>query len=232
MTTTNSAVNTSQIEAMFEAGAHYGYGRRRRHPSTVKFLHGSRNQRDIIDLEKTQELLATAKGFAAELTAQGSMVLFVGTKAEAKNIIRSAAESLNMPYVTERFVGGTLSNFSEIKKRVKRYLDLVEKKEKGELVYQTKKELLLIDREIERLERKFGGLSQLLERTPKALFVVDPEAEAIAVAEAQQLGIPVIALANSDCDISGIEYPIVANDSAIASIRYFVNEIKQSLQTN
>ena len=145
-------------------------------------------------------------------------------KHEAREIVKSTALSLDMPYVSGRFIGGTMTNFGEIRKRVERFETLTSQKEKGELVKYTKKERLLIDREIVNLEEMFGGLVTL-KSLPAALFVIDSKRETIAVEEARRKGIPVISLSGSDCDVSIIDYPIVANDSSVESIAYFVKAV-------
>lgn len=219
--------NQALIEKMYEIGAHYGYSRKRRHPSVVPFLFGTRNRIDLIDLAKTEELLASAKEFMATAGRLGQTVLLVGTKAEAKAAIQSAADKLDMPFANTRWVGGSLTNFDQIRGRVKRLVDLKEKKEKGELVYQTKKELLLLEREMDKLDRNFGGLVSL-DKMPDIMLIVDPLHEESATNEANQLGIPVVALANSDCDISNVSYPIVANDASVSSISFFIGQLAES----
>jgi len=214
---------------MYEAGAHVGYSKTRRHPSTKDFIFESRQKKDIIDLEQTDIQLGHALASLVDLKAKGLQVLFVGTKPEAKGIVRSQAELIDMPFVTERWLGGTLTNRRELKGRVERLIDLSDKQEKGELVAATKKEKLMLGREIERLERKFGGLKNM-KKLPAALFVIDPKKEYIAVDEARQMNIPVIALANKDCDVSIINYPIVANDTNLSAISYFVKKIADTLK--
>jgi len=212
------------VNALFNAGAHYGYSKTRRHPSVASYIFGTKNKTDLINLEKTQVLLEQAKAFVAELGRTGKTVLFVGAKAEAKSIIQNKGAELDMPWVTERWIGGALTNFSEIKKRVARLEDLKDKREKGELDMYTKKERLLLDQEIAKLQRNFGGLVNL-KKLPDAMIVIDSKREHIAVTEAQKMGVPVIALANTDTNISTIEYPVVANDGSISSISYFINEL-------
>ena len=221
---TDKKVSNSIIEQMFEAGAHFGYSKTKRHPSTKKFIFGSKNRVEIIDLEKTNALLEEAKEFVRVLSAGGKQILFVSSKSEAREAIEAGASSIGMPFVAGRWIGGTLTNADQIKKRVERLQKLESDKEKGLLAKYTKKERLLIDREIERLSRKFSGLVNM-EGMPAALFVVDPKKEEIAVTEALDKNIPVIAIANSDCNIKNIKYPIVANDSSKSSIQFFVNEI-------
>lgn len=211
---------------LFKAGAHYGYVRSRRHPSVKPFIFGAKNKIDIFDLEKTKEPLARAQEFARTLGKEGKQVLFVASKHQALSAIKHAAEDLGMPYVAGRWVGGTLSNFAVIRARVDKLLELHEKRESGELSKYTKKERLLIDREIARLETLFSGIVSL-KSLPAAIFVIDSGKEHIAVAEARKTKVTVIALAGSDCDLALVEYPIIGNDSSIKSIEYlttaFVN---------
>ena len=178
----------------------------------------------IVEPKLTKNALEVAKTFVHSLGAAGKTLLFVGGKNEAQNAVHAAAERLSLPYVAGRWIGGTLSNFKQIRSRVEKLVSLCEAREKGELAKYTKMERVLIDRDIERLERDFGGLVTLTD-LPAALFVVDPKCERIAVQEAETCGIPVIGLANSDCDISDIAFPIPGNDTNIKSIGFFVDEI-------
>jgi len=222
-------VNEALVNEMFEAGAHVGYSKTRRHPSTREFIFDSRQKKDVIDLEKTSTQLDTALSFLQELKKEDKQVLFVGTKPEARGIVRAAAELIDMPFVTERWLGGTLTNAGEIKKRVERLMKLEDQTAKGELVAANKKEKLMLGREMERLEKKFGGI-KTLKRTPAALFVVDPKKEDIAVTEARHMNIPVIAIANTDCDVSIITHPIVANDTNVSSINFFTQKVTDALK--
>jgi len=206
------------MQALFEAGVHYGYSRTKRHPSMIPFIYGSKNRIDIIDLAKTETALKEACDLVTTAKNGGKTVLFVGAKAEIKNLVRDAALSIDMPYVENRWIGGTFTNFGEIKKRIERMEDLENRQEKGELIYQTKKEKLLIEREIEKLKVMFGGLRNL-KKLPDVMVVIDPRKEMIAIEEANQLNIPVIALANTDCDIRGIDFPIPGNDTNQASVQ-------------
>jgi len=215
------------IDDMFEAGAHYGYSRSRRHPSFRSVIFASKSGVDIIDLEQTGAYLERAKAFVSDVGKSGKKMLFVGTKPSIKVFMESAADTAGQPFVINRWIGGLLTNMPEIKKRFARLKDLSVKREKGELSMYTKKERLLFDREIEKLEVNFGGVAAL-ENLPGALFVIDPREEKIAVTEALQTGVPVIALANSDCDISNIAYPIPANDSTQRSVSYFVDAIRDA----
>ncbi|MCH7529761.1 30S ribosomal protein S2 [Patescibacteria group bacterium] len=216
------------IEKMFSAGAHFGYSKRRRHPSMSQFIFGAKNKVEIFDLEKTSILLENAKEYAKKLGSENETILFVGGKNEAKSALKEGAISVEMPYVAGRWIGGTITNFSEIKKRIERLEDLTLKREKGEFETKyTKKEQLMLDREITDLELNFFGLLSMKE-LPKALFVIDTKKEHIAVAEAQAKTIPIIGLLNSDCNVKGIDFPIVANDASRTSILFFIHEIVEA----
>jgi small subunit ribosomal protein S2 len=228
--TTTKDINVA-VEDMFKAGAHFGRSKSRRHPSMKSLIFGVKNNVEIIDLEKTNQYLTRAKEFVACLAKEGKQILFVGSKNEAKNVIKEGALSIDMPFVTNRWIGGTITNFSEIKKRIARFEDLSEKKEKGELGMYTKKERLLIDREIEDLDKHFGGLV-LMRKLPAAVFVIDSKHEKIAVQEAKKIGIPIISVSGSDCDIKEIDYPIPANDSSRSSVTFFVNQIVKTYKSN
>ena len=215
------------VEEMFQAGVHYGYSKSRRHPSVSSFVFTTKNGVDIIDIEKTENLLEKALEAVTKLAASGKTILFVGTKPEARQQIVEVALSLNMPYVSERWVGGALTNFPEIKKRIIKLLDLRDQKEKGELDRYTKKERLLIDREMDDMTKNFQGLTGIT-KTPDAMFVIDPKKEQIAVTEAQKMNLPIISVLNTDCDLKQVEYPIVANDASVLSITFFLSKIKEA----
>lgn len=217
------------IDALFGAGAHFGYRRSKRHPTAAPFIFGAKGAVEIFDLEKTKAALAHAEEFVTELARNGKVVLFVGGKEEARDAVRAGAEQLGMPYVAGRWVGGTLTNFAQIRSRVDRMLDLIAKREKGELAKYTKKERLLIDRDIARAEELFTGLIPL-KALPFALFVIDPAREHTAVAEARQTGIPIVALASSDCDFSAVAHPIPGNDASRQSIAFFVRKIVEAYE--
>ncbi len=225
--TDNKTINESRLRELFQVGAHFGYSRARRHPSVDKYVFGYKNKTAIIDLEKTMTALERAKDFVRVLGSEGKVVLFVGNKNEARAVVKVAAESIAMPYVAERWIGGTLTNSKEIKARLKRLADIKADEESGELLKYTKKERGLIGKEKKDLDRYFGGIVGMA-KMPAAMFVVDANAESIAVAEANRMNIPVITLSNSDCDIRSIAYPIVGNDGAVASITYFVREIVEA----
>ena len=216
--------NDTVVEQMFQAGAHYGYSKTRRHPSVSSYIYTTKNKGDIIDLEKTSALLEKATKFIETLGAEGKIVLFVGTKPEAKTAIKNAAMSLGMPYVVERWIGGTISNFIEIKKRITELENYQKDSIMGELDKYTKKERVMMAKKMEKLSRYYSGLIGL-KKIPDALFIVDAKSEHIAATEGKKSGVTVISLVNSDSDIRGIDYPIVANDGVIPSIKYFAEAI-------
>lgn len=223
--------NNGLAKELFTVGAHFGYSRTRRHPSVVPYLFGTKNKVDIIDVEKTETMLVKATEFLAELGTKGKIVVFVGTKPEAKESTQAAADNINMPVVISRWVGGTLTNFSEIKKRIARLEELRTAKANGDLSKKyTKKEQLLITREMTKMEELFSGLTQL-KGLPDALVIVDPKKEVNAVREALQLDIPMIAIASTDCDIDEVTYPILANDASRASIEFIIKKLSQAYDT-
>lgn len=223
----NTKESDTIIEKMFKAGAHYGYSKTRRHPSVSKYIYTTKNKGDIIDLEKTSIMLDVATEFIKKLATQNKVVLCVGTKSEAKEVTKNMAESLNMPYVVERWIGGTLSNFTEIKKRIAELENYQKDSKEGGLDKYTKKERVVMAKKMEKLTRYYSGLLGL-KKAPDALFIVDAKSEHIAATEAKKSNIPVIALVNSDSNIKNIDYPIVANDTGIPSIKFFANAIKDA----
>ena len=212
------------MEKMFRVGAHYGYSKTRRHPSLSKYIYSTKNKTDIIDLEKTSIMLENATIFVKSLAASGKVILFVGTKPEAKDITKNIALSLNMPYVSERWIGGTLSNFTEIKKRITELENYRKDIAEGGLDKYTKKERVVMAKKMEKLERYYAGLIGL-KKTPDALFIIDSRAEHIAATEAEKRDVPIVAVVNSDSNIKSIAYPIVGNDSSMPSIKFFTEAI-------
>ncbi len=210
------------IDSLFSVGAHFGFIKSRRHPSTKPFIFGVKNKIEIFDLEKTKKAMETALEFISSVASKKGLMLFASSKNEAKESISSKPSTINQPFVAGRWIGGTLTNFNEIKKRVDKMQNLLSEKEKGLLVKYTKKERLLIDREIEKMKRFFSGIVSMNE-LPKVLFVVDPKKEHIAVKEAKALGIKTVAICGSDCNINDIDFPIPANDASKASIEFFVD---------
>ena len=225
----NIIMNIINKEELAKAGLQYGYSRTRRHPSVKPFIEGNHNGVDFINLDSTAEQLNDAITFLKSVQGAGKTILFVGVKPEIRQMIKEVALSLNAPYVAERFIGGTLTNFPQIKKRIEKLHDLLKKKETGELAVYTKKEQLLIQRDIDRLDRDFGGISSLT-NIPSAIVMIDSRHEDMCVKEAKILHIPVVALCNTDCTIEGIEYPILGNDGSVSSVRFVLESIKNALQ--
>lgn len=216
------------IEALQKAGLQYGYSRTRRHPSVKPFIEGNANGIDFINLETTKTQIEDAVSYLKSVQGAGKTILFVGVKPEIRQIVKEVALSLNSPYIAERFIGGTLTNFPQMKKRIEKLHDLLKKKETGELSVYTKKEQLLIQRDIDRLDRDFGGISSLT-NIPTAIVVIDPRHEMMCIKEAKLLHIPVVALSNTDCTIEDIEYPIVGNDGSVPAVKFVLETIKEAL---
>lgn len=213
------------VEALFNVGAHFGYSRARRHASMRDLVFGSKGKTDILDLAQTSAIMEETLAAVRALGANGKTLLFVGGKPEVRDLVRSTAEELAMPYVAGRWLGGTLTNFSEIKKRIDRLAELTNDRDMGVLEKKyTKKERVLISREIERLEERIGGLAGM-ERVPDALVVVDTRAEAIAVREANTVRIPVIGVMNSDCDLKMVSHPLIGNDASRESVSFFLTHV-------
>jgi len=214
------------MKDLMDRGAHFGYSKSKRHPSMKAFIFTTKHKKDIFDLEKTLENLEKAKKAVSALAKDKKQILFVGTKPEAQAIIKRVAEATNNPFVTDRWIGGTLTNFKEIQKRANRLETLRKEKETGDLDKYTKKEQLDLERLMAKLDRYFGGIT-IMKDKPAALVVIDPKAEDIAIKEATQLNIPIIALASSDCNIDDVRFPIPANDTAQASIEFFMNVLAE-----
>lgn len=213
------------IERLFSVGAHFGFTKSRRHPTVTPFIFGNKQGTDIIDLEKTAVSLETAKDIVKEAGKAGKTILFVGTKEEIVTTVKAAALTVEMPYVVNRWVGGMLTNFSEIKKRIARLNELTLQGESGELERKyTKKERVIIGREMAKLIHNFSGI-QKMDRAPQVVIVVDPRHDSIAVKEAQELNIPIIGITSSDTNLRLIDYPIVANDGLQASVALILSEL-------
>lgn len=216
--------------SLMEAGVHYGYTRTRRHPTTTPFIYGNKNGVDIIDVDKTIPQMQAAASFLSEIAKAGKTALFVGVKPEARGTVMEVATALRQPYVVERWIGGTLTNFSEVKRRIAKLEEMKEKRVSGEYEKYTKKEQILLNRELERLNKYFSGLVGM-SKIPDVLVVVDSKKEHIAVTEARKLNIPVIAIGNTDCSIREITYPIVANDGSVSSIALVLGILKDSFES-
>ncbi|MEL6891483.1 MAG: 30S ribosomal protein S2 [Actinomycetota bacterium] len=217
------------MRQMLEAGAHFGHQTRRWNPKMKRFIFGERNGIYIIDLQQTLGRVETAYGFVRDLVAGGGNILFVGTKKQAQDPVRSYAEKCGMPYVNERWLGGMLTNYQTISKRVNKMLEYERMKASGEFDVMIKKEALLLDRELTKLQRNLGGLRSLA-TTPDAIFVLDTSKEHIAVTEANKLGIPVVAVVDTNVDPEVVDYPIPGNDDAIRSNSLFARVIAEAVE--
>lgn len=206
-----------EIETLLKSGAHFGHLTRRWNPAMEKFIFMERNGIHIIDLRKTQILVDIARDAVYDIAQAGKNVMFVGTKAQAKGIIEAQARRAGINWVSERWLGGMLTNFSTIRKSVKRLSSIDKMEVDGTYEKITKKERLLLDREKERLRKVFGGV-ETLTRLPGALFIVDIKKEHLAIKEAKILGIPVIGMVDTNCDPNLVDYPIPANDDSNSTI--------------
>jgi small subunit ribosomal protein S2 len=206
------------MKQLLEAGVHFGHQTRRWNPKMKRFLYGERNGIYIIDLHQTLTRVDSAYSYVRDLVANGGTVLFVGTKKQTQDPVAEFANSCGMPYVNERWLGGMLTNFETIAGRVRKLGELETAQKNGDFDSLTKKEALLLTRELEKLERNLGGIRQL-KRLPDAIFVIDTKKEHIAVTEANKLGLPVIAVVDTNCDPDVIDYVIPGNDDAIRSGR-------------
>jgi len=213
-----------ELKDLLDAGAHFGHQSHRWHPQMAPYLYGVREGVHIFDLAKTKEALEEALEFVRKITSLGGKIIFVGTKRQSQAIIKEEALRAEMPYIIERWLGGIITNWDHIKLSIDKLKDLKEKKESGELNKYTKKENILIDREIARLKRFFGGLIDLKD-LPAAIFVIDVKKEKAAVKEAAKKGIPIIAVVDSNSDPDLVDYVIPANDDAVGSIKYITEKI-------
>jgi small subunit ribosomal protein S2 len=204
------------MKQLLEAGVHFGHQTRRWNPKMKRFIHGERNGIYIIDLEQSLKRIETAYTFVRDLVADDGTIMFVGTKKQVQDPVQSYAEKCGMPYVNQRWLGGMLTNFETMGKRIAKMKEYRRMQSSGELDLMPKKEALLIGRELVKLERNLGGIS-LMEKLPSAIFVLDTKKEHIAVTEANKLGIPIVAVVDTNCDPDVIQYVIPGNDDAMRS---------------
>jgi small subunit ribosomal protein S2 len=216
------------MKELLEAGVHFGHQTKRWNPKMQKYIFGERNGIYIIDLQKTLKKFREAYGFVRDLAAGGGTMLFIGTKKQAQETVFEEAGRCAQFYVNQRWLGGTLTNFTTIRKSIARLKKLEEMKETGEFERVPKKEALELDRERQKLEKALVGI-KAMEQLPAAVFIIDPRKEKIAVAEAQRLGIPIVAIVDTNCDPSGIDYPIPGNDDAIRAVRLITARIVDAI---
>ena len=219
----------ASLREMLEAGVHFGHQTRYWNPSMAPYIFGERNKIHIIDLERTQQLLDEAADAARAFAAEGKQILIVGTKRAAQDLVRTKARECGMPFVAQRWLGGTLTNFHTVRNSLKRLQDLKRMEEENLLARISKKEALQLTREKFKLERSLGGIEHM-ERLPDALFVIDVRHEGIAVREARRLGIPVIAVVDSNSSVDGVDAIIPGNDDAIRSIQLYLNVICEAIR--
>jgi small subunit ribosomal protein S2 len=215
---------TIGMKQMLEAGVHFGHQTRRWNPKMKPYIFGARNGIHIIDLQKTVKLFDKAYDFVVKTVADGYSVLFVGTKKQAHDSVVEESERCGMFYVVNRWLGGTLTNFQTIRKSINRLKELETMKREGTLSRYTKKEALQMEKEMVKLEKNLGGIKNM-DDVPGAVFIVDPKKEHIAVREARKLGVPVVAIADTNCDPDEIDYIIPGNDDAIRAIRLVCSKI-------
>lgn len=214
-------VKVPTAEQLLEAGVHFGHLRRRWHPKMAPYIYTEKDGVHIFDLYKTHECLKEAASFLQKVASKGGKILFVGTKKQAQGIVRQEAERVGAYFLTERWVGGLLTNFKAVRKNIKKLEELSDKMEKGEFKHYTKKERLLIEREIRKLERDIGGL-QGMKELPQALVLASARNEVIAAKEGQKVEIPVVAISDTNAEPRLIDYIIPGNDDATASIEIII----------
>lgn len=216
------------MKQLLEAGVHFGHQTRRWNPKMSRFIFTERNGIYIIDLQKTVHKVDEAYNFVKSVAAEGKDILFVGTKKQAQEAIKDEALRCGMFYVNERWLGGMLTNFKTIQTRIRRLRELEKMQEDGTFDKLPKKEVAMLNNEMEKLERFLGGIKDM-KRQPGAMFIVDPKKERIAVAEAKRLGIPIIAIVDTNCDPDEIDFPIPGNDDAIRAVRLLTGKMADAV---
>jgi len=221
-------VEEVSIKSLLAAGAHFGHQTSRWNPRMKKHIFGARDGIHIIDLEQTADMLSKACAFVRDLVAKSGDIIFVGTKRQAKDTIEEEAKRCGMPYVNQRWLGGMLTNFSTIQARIDYLVRLEDRRERGEFEYLTKKESLKLGKEIDRLNRQMGGFKEMT-KFPGAVFIVDPAKERIAVAESRRTGIPIVAIADTNCNPHELDYAIPANDDAVRAVKLICGRIAEAV---
>ncbi|SDJ01321.1 30S ribosomal protein S2 [Salimicrobium halophilum] len=220
-----SAISMKQL---LEAGVHFGHQTRRWNPKMKKYIFTERNGIYIIDLQKTVKKVDEAFNYVRDLAADGGKVLFVGTKKQAQDTVRDEANRAGMYYINQRWLGGTLTNFKTIRKRINRLKDIERMEEDGTFDVLPKKEVMELNKEREKLEKFLGGIRNM-EQLPDALFVIDPRKERIAIAEAHKLNIPIVGMVDTNCDPDEIDYVIPANDDAIRAVKLLTGKMADAI---
>lgn len=225
------ATTNVDIKQLLEAGAHFGHKTSRWHPKMAPYIHSKRNGSHIIDLTKTVEGLNIALDFLHQTASEGKQVLFVGTKRQVQDIVKASAEDVKMPFVTERWLGGMLTNWPTISGRIKHLKDLEAKMESGELANKYNKlEVQRYQEEIDELNRVYGGIKNMAAR-PGAIFIIDITSDSNALAEARKLGLKTVALVDTNADPTLVDYPIPSNDDALKTVQLICDYVKQAIET-
>jgi len=220
--------DTATIKQLLEAGAHFGHQTGRWNPRMKEYIFTKRNGIHIIDLEKTAVMLDKACDYIRDTVAEGKTVLFVGTKKQAQESVEEEARRCEMYYVNQRWLGGMLTNFSTIQARIDQLVRMEDQHSRGEFGRLTKKEILKISEKIEKMNRQMGGFKEMT-NLPGVIFIIDPTKERIAIAEARRMGIPIVAIVDTNCNPDDVDYPIPANDDAIRAIKLICNKIAEAV---
>ncbi len=216
------------MKELLEAGVHFGHQTRKWNPKMAPYIYGKRNGIHIIDLQKTVEDFKAALEFLKEVAASGGDILFVGTKKQATEIIKEEASRCGMPYVNHRWLGGTLTNFKMIRRSVEKYIELEELRNSGEWEVLPKKEQSRLEKRLKKMQKNLEGIKEMVE-LPRALFVIDSVHEEIAIKEARKLGIPVVAIVDTNGDPDMVDYPVAGNDDAIRAIKLFCSKVADAI---
>jgi len=223
-------MSQQEIKKMFDAAVHIGHRTQKWNPKMKKFIHTEKNGVHIINLEKTLDCLGKALLFLSKLAAEGKIILFVSTKPQAVKLFEEAANECGLPYVVSKWIPGLITNFATLKSRIKYFVNLKQQDASGELKKYTKKEISKFRKVIEKLQPSFGGIEQLTQK-PDAIFLADTVRDHIVVSEANKLKIPVVGIVDTNSDPSLVDYPIPGNDDSLKSLAYFVEKVKESIQS-
>lgn len=216
------------VDEMVKSGVFFGHKKSKRHPKMKPYIFAVKNNIDIIDIQQAAEKFKEALEFLQEVVGSGGKILFVGTKIQAKNLIKELADTLDMPHVNERWLGGFLTNFQTMIKRIDYFNEMKKNKESGEFEKYTKKEKIKFEKELRTLEEKFGGVAKI-KKIPEAIFILDFKKDIIAAKEAKKVGVPVVAVCDTDTNLGLCDWPILANDDAISSIKYILDKVKEAI---
>jgi small subunit ribosomal protein S2 len=223
--------NITKDTSLFKLGIQFGHQKARRHPSMKKFIYGMHNNRYIIDVEKSKQKIDEALDFLKEIAQSGKQIVFLGNKPNIKNFLKKFAQDNKLFFITERWIGGTLTNFDTVKERLKRYKEIEEKMKSQEWQELTKKEQRDYRKEQERLEKLWGGIKNL-KGIPAVLFLLDVPNNYLAIREAKKAGVKIVAIADTDANIRDVDYPIPANDDSLLTIKYILQRVIDTLKKN